>query len=321
MSRRARSGRIEARREGGFALLLVLWAVTLLALIATAFATTTRTNTLVVRNTVDNTIARALADAGIAYGILGFLAAADGGIWPADGSARDITMKTGSVRVSIQDEGGKIDLNAATEDLLTKLFVSVGVDGTEAASLVDAIADFRDPDDRVRPNGAETHEYRSAGLDRQPRNEPFTSVQGVLDVLGMNADIYARIAPFITVYSGTRTVNPMTAPPQVLLALSGMSESAADDFMATRAEAGSQSTIELLSTLGASEFEFSVNSVEVVSIVAEGKSATGGRFVREAIVDLSADSDSGLPYRIVAWSQRFDSDQTQDGSVGFGGSP
>ena len=40
------------------------------------------------------------------------------------------------MRISIQDEAGKIDLNHAPDELLKGLFISVGVDEREASALL-----------------------------------------------------------------------------------------------------------------------------------------------------------------------------------------
>ena len=78
--------------------------------------------------------------------------------------------------MSIQDEDGKIDLNAAPDELLRGLFVSAGLDEDAGAALVDAIVDFRDEDDLTRLNGAEDRDYADAGLPYGAKDAPFEAV-------------------------------------------------------------------------------------------------------------------------------------------------
>jgi len=59
---RARSG----RSQRGFALLLVIWVLAILAVLAAGFAAGTRSETRVARNLLDAAQARALAEAGVA---------------------------------------------------------------------------------------------------------------------------------------------------------------------------------------------------------------------------------------------------------------
>ncbi len=84
--------------------------------------------------------------------------------WRTDGTVHVWSFGDGRVRLSIQDEDGKIDLNAAPDELLQGLFLSAGLDQDAAATLVDAIADFRDADDLHRLQGAEDQDYADAGL-------------------------------------------------------------------------------------------------------------------------------------------------------------
>ena len=57
--------RRNSRRERGFALLMVLWTLMLLAFLATVYGSNARTEVLLARNLVTNARAEALADAGV----------------------------------------------------------------------------------------------------------------------------------------------------------------------------------------------------------------------------------------------------------------
>ena len=57
------------------------------------------------------------------------------------------------------------------------------------ARIVDAIQDWRDPDEMQRPNGAEEADYRMAGLKQKPANAPFETVSEVSRVLGVTPAI------------------------------------------------------------------------------------------------------------------------------------
>ena len=75
MARLRRLGGWKTRLVGrqGLALIAVLWGVTLLAVIATSFTTTTRTETKLALNLIENTKAKALADAGIYRAVLALI--------------------------------------------------------------------------------------------------------------------------------------------------------------------------------------------------------------------------------------------------------
>lgn len=230
---------VAVRGERGFALLMVLWTLMLLAFIATVFSDNARTEVLLARNLVANARAEALADGGVFRAAMGLrLAPRDGGfrgdgqvyIWrptsrntatslnapPAEAAAWSAEDE---VRFIIRDEGGKADLNQAPAALLRELLVAVGLEAEPSAELADAIIDFRDEDQEKQRQGAETREYKQAGLSWGPKNKPFVLVEELMYVRGMTPEIYRRIAPLVTVWGQGEAPHPYTAPPEVLTAL------------------------------------------------------------------------------------------------------
>jgi general secretion pathway protein K len=257
--------------EEGIALIAVLWVITLLSVIAAALSFETHVNAQIARNGLDSATARAAADAGIERAILDLLNAyrTNNGTFHADGTVYYWPFAESVVHISIRDEFSKVNLNQAPEALLAALFTSVGIDQAKAQSLADAIADFRDPDDQPRANGAETAQYRDAGLAWGPKNQPFETIEELQQVLGMTPTIYNKITPDLTVYTWG-TVNPTLASARVTA---------------------------ILKRVGFQNF---VKSQSLAySIRAEAKNSNGATFVREAIAQISA----GLPdpVRILSW--------------------
>jgi len=284
---------MRSRSEKGIALIAVLWALTLLSIIAAALSLETRTSARIARNMADQAAARAAADAGIQRAILDladlagastdsgnhrailrFVAPADGepAKLPSGGAAYDWPFANTTVHISVQDEVGKINLNRAPEVPLAALFRSVGVEPGKAQSLAAAIADFRDADNLTRPAGAEVAEYRAAGLAWGPKNAPFQAVEELQQVLGMTTEIYERVAPYLTPYSMVGRFNPTTTtdPLRGILRRVGFNSQYVSSYPGL-----------------------------VYSIRAEAKGANGAVFVREARVQLI--QQERTPVRILAW--------------------
>lgn len=110
-----------------------------------------RSNARIARKMAEYAAARAAADAGVQRAILDLVvspgAPKDTEKFRADGTVYAWPFANSTVHITVQDERGKINLNAAPETLLAALFGSVGVDPGKAQSLADAVADFRDADD------------------------------------------------------------------------------------------------------------------------------------------------------------------------------
>lgn len=223
-------------QQRGLVLVVVLWVVALLAVMAGSFAYSMRTETQLAAFGVDRAKARALAAAAINYAMLHQLDPQAALRWPADGQPRDWRFGEGLARIVIQDAGGKIDLNRADRLLLRGLFAQVGGVPEEALDgLLDAVEDWRDPDNVRLLNGAEDEEYRAAGRS-PPKNGPFESVLELQQVLGVTPALYRRLAPALTVYANHPGLNPAFASAAALSALPDIEPEVITDFLQLRAD-------------------------------------------------------------------------------------
>jgi len=209
--------RVPAR---GFALVSVLWLIVLLSVLAMGLSYTSRQSTQAMISLVGGTQARYLAEGGVQLVTMNLLSRNPVDRMLADGETIDVELPGGHVSVTVSDENGKVDINAARAPLLARLFYSLDVDQTAADALADAIADFRDEDDLTRLNGAEDSDYLAAGLMAGAKDAPFTSVEELQQVLGMTPEIYSAVLPHITIYSRHQGINPEVASLQVLMAVS-----------------------------------------------------------------------------------------------------
>jgi general secretion pathway protein K len=215
---------LKVSSQNGVALVLVLWITVMLMIMAGAFSLTLQREAKLIENLKVKSEASAAAEAGLNYALL-MLALKDPEIsWKADGSMREVPFNGSVLRIKIGDEGGKIDLNFATRELLVKMFNSVDVESGVADKLADAIIDWRDANDDVHLNGAERKDYVQHHLPYTPRNAPFQSVEELQFVLGVTPKLYKVVEPMLTVYSQKSGVDKTKASPQVLRILQAMAE-------------------------------------------------------------------------------------------------
>jgi general secretion pathway protein K len=286
--------------QRGVALILVLWVAILLTVIAGSFAFAMRTDMQVVQNSVAIARAEAAANAGVHRALLElFKPPTDAERWQADGQAHEITLAGAKVTVSVLDESGKIDINAAAIELLKGLFLSAGLKDEEAVALVDAVQDWRDADDLRRLNGAEEPEYRAAGLKYKPANAPFQTIEELQLVLGMKPEIYHRIAGFITVYARQPGLNAAIASRAALLAIPGATAEQVDGYMAQREAARAAKQPVPLFPPAARFAGVSYNLA--YSLRAEARLEDGTVFVREAVAQILP--DPRRPFTFLAWKE------------------
>jgi general secretion pathway protein K len=221
-------------REKGFALLAVMWAAAMLAIIVASLLTIARTEAFVAHGKSRTADLEATADAAMNQAILTMLDQVAAARPRTDGVPFAIVFGGRTIRVSVQDEAGKIDLNMATGDLLTRILEVGGLAAGEARVMAARIQDWREPGDLHRLRGAGQAAYRDAGIRYAPRRGPFPNVAELQLVLGMDPAVFARIAPSLTVASGTPWVDPTYAAHDVLLALPGATEASVAAALAAR---------------------------------------------------------------------------------------
>lgn len=288
------------RRQGGVALVLVLWVMTLLAVIAGNFAFSMRGEAQIARNLLSSARAKTHADAGVQLAWFELMKPpAEPQRWRANGVAHEFMMDGALVRVSVLDESGKIDLNTAPDALLKGLFKSAGLSDEASSTLLNTVLDWRSPGNLRRLNGAKEEQYRAAGKNYGPPNAPFETVDELQRVLGMSPDLYGRLAPALTVYSRQPGINPVFASREVLLAIPGINPAVVEQFLLLRQDALATGQ-PLLPLAGAGSFSSS-SGFPAYSVRSEARMADGTAFVRQTVVRLMPDPK--LPVVVLSWSE------------------
>ena len=266
----------------------MLCVLAVLSVIAVTLIRETREETRFESAVIDDAKAEALAEAGIQQSMAELLIPPGNGAWQADGATHELRLGEGSVRVRIEDESGRIDINSADDATLVSMLISIGLPNDEAQHLAAAIADYRDPDSIKHPGGAEAFDYEAAGLDHGPKNSPFDSPEELMQVLGMTPEILKTLYPLITVYSPTREINRQAASPAVLRAL-------------PKSTFGPEQN---LATAGLGDPVVPVlSAATVVRVTAEAHTRGGGYYIREAILRRSTLPTQ--PFNVLSWRRRW----------------
>ncbi|HEY4941224.1 MAG TPA: type II secretion system protein GspK [Rhizomicrobium sp.] len=263
-------------RQRGLALVSVLWGVAILSLIAAAMLSASVTSAHLDRNGWNAARAGSVADEAVNHAILSLLDARASRQPRVD--AAPVTLAIGGVpvRLWIQDESGKINLNFAPKELLQSLFASAGLESSVAGALADRIVARRPATDGTGPRLA------------------FRSVDELLTVPGVSGALYARIAPALTVYGKDSAINEQVAPREALRALPQMDDQAIDRLFKERDERHS----------AASGDQNSATSVplgiaDAVFLVTAEARVDGAHVVRVAAVQFTG--DAAKPYLVLAW--------------------
>jgi len=288
--------------QRGIALVLVLWVLLLLTIITGSFALMARMDRLEANTLLSGTQARMSAEAAINLAALALRDPNDESRMLADGRAYEMELDGVKVEIQAIDERGKLDINAADELTLANLFTGHGMDLNDAELLAAAVLDWRDEDELERVNGAEVEAYFAAGLQVGPANRPFLMTEELLQVIGMQYELYRKLEPGITVFSNNDQPDPAFAPVEALMAMPDITYDEAVNFVQER---NSQQIGESLGT----ELPNGVVVMEqgrgvTYSIEARATMPNGVWEQLQATIRLGGNR-SGSPYRVLRWREGF----------------
>ncbi len=229
-----------ANRQRGFALILVIWALVLMVSLASGFSYAVRHELRAAADLETTAHAEAAATGALHTTVLKLGERDPENVWQADGQRRQIRWPDATIDVTVSSESGRIDINRAPRDVLFGLFAQF-FPASQAELLTAALLDWRDADDKQRPDGAERREYAAIG-QRGPANAPFSSVRELRQVIGFNRQVLEAVAEYLTVYAGTPRIDAMSADLVTLLSVPGIDRDAAEQFIAQR-DSGSATDI------------------------------------------------------------------------------
>ena len=273
----------------GAALLLVLWLVALLTALVGAYALTARIEALQGRVGSRGAMAQEIARAGMEYALVRVADRNPETHWQPNGRAYAWRFDGHYVQVRIIDETGKVDLNQADVPLLSRLVQVLGEPPDASDALAAAIVDWRDADDLSQPvGGAEDGDYAAAGRPYGAKDAPFETIAELEQVLGMTPDLYARLEPFLTLYSGRGQPDATYAQGPVLVAM-GMDATA---WLAQREAAGAAGALQLVGT-GSGTY-----SIESRARLADGRETS-----LRTVVRAGASPVPGSAYTLLRWEE------------------
>jgi general secretion pathway protein K len=245
--------------ERGFALLVVLLVLALVAVVGAEFAYSMRLEAAAVRAYKNGIIGAHLAETAIEQAIREIVADApyvaedDDGLltfFGADRRALPRLPRTkaelvgGAYSYRITDEEARLNVNAVQPDRIDRLLQTLGVDKEVRDTIVDSIQDWRDPNEEHRANGAESEDYYlKLPTPYRSHNANLESITELLQIKGVTPAIYNGVkdkpglASLATVRSSGTNVNINTAGPAVLTAL-GLSVAEITQIQQSRRNSG-----------------------------------------------------------------------------------
>lgn len=260
---------IHRARESGLAVLIVLFALALIALLITRVMANGRTELGIAANLGSAETARAIADGAVYEAIFHVMARQ----WAADGGVRRLRIGAGNVELRIVDLAGRINPNEVSRPVMQRLLVESGAAPAQAHAIAVAMEEWRTPGDEAELLGATAPHDVAAYRNYVPTGQPFRNIQEIGLVHGMTPKLLAALTPHLSLFA-PRTPDPLRADPFVIAAIGA-------EVRAPQAEA---------------------SEPNVVEITAAAFVPSGARFSRQAVIGLfPASRGNPNPWRILAW--------------------
>jgi len=254
MSRARRAARPALRDEQGFALLLVLLVLALVAVVSVEFAYSMRLEAAAVRAYKSGIIGNHLAETALEQAIREIVADTKFVVEEEDGLLTFYTadlrplprlrrekaeLGGGQYSYRITDEEARLNVNNSPPDRIDRLLQTLGVDKEVRDTIVDSIQDWRDPNEEHRLNGAESEDYYlKLPVPYRAHNANLESITELLQIKGVTPAIYngtkdrPGLAGLVTV-RGSGPVNMNTAGADALRAL-GLSAAEITEIVQSR---------------------------------------------------------------------------------------
>jgi len=183
----------------------------------------------------------------------------------------------------IEDEGGKVDLNFASQETLTALLEGLQLAPDDARKIVETLRPAGDAGPNSLP------EDRQAGDDVAIGYRPLVSVDQLQSVYGLSAELVEPLRPYVTIYSGRDSVDIEMASPAMRSVLAGRIALAAEPSSKLR-------------------YKIRARAADHTAI-----------FERQGVLDLSG--SRAAPYRWREWREENSLPSSHDTPGGWASSP
>jgi general secretion pathway protein K len=255
-------------RQRGFALLVVLWIVTLLALQISIFNLAVRDAGTLAGNELAMARGEALAAAGVEMAVARLIEPSPEWQWTADGRTREVGFGGARLLITITDEAGRFDINEVDGEVMDSLLRPFG--GT-----ADAVTQWID------------------------RNGPFLDPTELAHALGLPPSALQSLIPYLTVHGGDGRINPLLAPREALLMLPGANPAEVDRALVFR-ERGVAGAADVARMLGSVDKWLTERTGPAfrIEVAVRGQSTPAIGWAEATIL---IGKDTAAPFRVLSW--------------------
>jgi general secretion pathway protein K len=224
----------------------------------------------------------------------------------------DFSFRLGRANVAVTfiPESARIDINAASPELLANFFTVLGVQRQRAEQYVQRLAGWVTPPKATQTgaqliptNSAEEALYRAAGRAYGPRGAPFAHIDELSLVVDIPPAVIELAKPFLTVYTGKPQIDVLDAAPEVLAAIPGITPNLLQSLAEARRTGADPQTVSRL--LGALPMQgvASIEGGDTYRVQVRIRYDNGRQAAAEVVMNTGGNDK---PYGVLWWRNGFD---------------
>ena len=230
---------------------------------------------------------------------------------------RRVRLTGGTVTPHVVDEAGKVDLDTADPKLLLGVLKGIDMDDPTAATVVARIVALRGPLNGVMPGVAapagsgpapgETGTTGSGaapppGGNAPPKRRGLQSVEDLRDIEGVRRSDMVLLRQRFTVYNPDGRVDLLTAAPDLLASIPGMTKLKLTQLLAARDSGSADALRDAQSALGGDMASFTkVLPGPAYTVRVDAVEKSGRKKSVEAVI--AASKSPNQPYYILDWRE------------------
>ncbi len=286
-------------RERGMILLIVLWSVSMMAVIVVALSAYAQRNLVSAGVEMDRLRSEMMLRSGVEVGAGLLLGTQARDRVFLDGATTAIDLGEGRIaEIGLRDATGLIDINRMDGKFLEAALTRVSDSPQAAAEMTAAILERRK---LVEGDEKKTPEPAQEGQEEKPLPTVFTSVSELYGFELPDRGVMPQIVAEAGLYSRGGRINPMSAAEGVLAAIPDINPADLGELQSARRR--KDSTSPQVQAIFA-RYEKFISSAEspvfqVTVRIEAGAGVIVGSRVKATIM---LDSTGGAPFRVLAWS-------------------
>ncbi len=282
------------KEQRGLALVVVLWVITIMTLLVASFSTIVKTSIVIAGTESDLTRHRTLVDSGVEIAVFRMMDKATKKTWLHPDKAQRIKFAGKALNIRIIDASGLIDLNKVDSKFFEDFLKRYARSSDQVKTVLNFIL-------ARRSAGPKKTDGKSGQIKKTQNLYGFSHVSELMTVPGVTPDLYKQIKPYITVHNPQGSINPASAPYEILLSVPGLSKPAIEGMLKKRSANPSDGNIysdaitRSKGVLSISKSNFYI--IYVTSPWQQTKKLVGRRYV------IGTELDEKAPYRLLSWSE------------------